>query len=299
MTSADSVLSELLDWPVDHSSAIVESLAENGSELRTAVGDLDRVFPLASVSKLITAYTVLIAVSEECFALDDTVGDIAARAGSTVEGPQDATVRELLCHASGVGFQSRERRYGARRRRLYSSAGFEILADLVTASVAEVNLNFRTYAHAALHEPLGIAPPALRIEGSAGHGFSGTAEALSQCAREFLSPTLLPESLWAEALRPQFPDLNGIVPGYGQQRPCPWGLGMELHGTKDPHWLSPLMPPDVAGHFGQSGTFLWFHRASGTAAVVLSDRAFGDWAKVRWTAMNSRLWTALSLAENT
>lgn len=288
MTGGAAVLAETAQWPVDHVAA-----AAVGPRGAVTVGDRHRVFALASVSKLVTAYTVLIAVSEECFGLEDTVAEITASTGVAVEGPADATVHDLLSHASGVGFRDWSREKDAHVRRIYSSAGFEILADLVSASVAEVGLDFASYARAAVCEPLGITTGGLVIEGSAGHGFHGSVDALSRLAAEFLSPTLLPEPLWEEALRPQFPGLDGVVPGYGRQRPCPWGLGIELHGSKSPHWLSPEMPGDAAGHFGQSGTFLWFHRPSGTAAVVLTDRVFGDWAKRRWEGFNGRLWAAL------
>lgn len=284
------VLAEVDAWPVD--SVAAAALRPDGTVV--GHGDAAAVFPLASVSKLITAYTVLCAVAEGCFDLDDTVADVAVTTGRDVDGPQDATVRELLSHASGVGFHGRTRERDARTRRIYSSAGFEILADLVTGAVDEVDLDFAGYVHAAVTEPLGIPGDQLIVEGSAGHGFRGSVDALTRLAREFLSPTLLPAELWDEALTPQFPDLDGVVPGYGRQRPCPWGLGFELHDHKSPHWLPSTMPEDVAGHFGQSGTFLWFHRGTGTAAVVLTDRDFGDWAKQRWYGFNSRLWDALT-----
>ncbi|AGP30501.1 serine hydrolase domain-containing protein [Corynebacterium terpenotabidum] len=290
---AAAVLAETAEWPVDHCSAAAVSVGA----APVTVGDAHRVFPLASVSKLITATTVLSAVAEGCFELDDTVHGISASSGVPVDGPSDATVRELLAHASGVGFRDRVLEKEPRVRRIYSSAGFEILADLVTAAVSDADLDFSTYVHAAVTQPLGISPEELIVNGSAGHGFSGSVDALSRLAAEFLSPTLVPEPLWAEALSVQFPELNGIVPGYGSQRPCPWGLGFELHGAKSPHWLSPGMPTDVAGHFGQSGTFLWFHRGAGVAGVVLTDRAFGAWAKQRWDGFNARLWTALTAGQ--
>lgn len=294
MTQPGDVLAETGDWPVDAVAAAVLRSGEGGTVAAATSGDLHRMFALASVSKLVSAYAVLIAVSEGCFDLDDSVADVAVSTGHDVDGPQDATVRELLSHASGVGFRGRDREKDARTRRIYSSAGFEILADLVTASVAEVGMDFASYVRDTVCEPLGIGEAELVIEGSAGHGFRGSVDALSRLAAEFLSPTLVPGSLWDEALTCQFPDLDGVVPGYGRQRPCPWGLGFELHGHKSPHWLPTQMPEDVAGHFGQSGTFLWFHRASGTAAVVLTDRAFGDWAKHRWDGFNARLWASLA-----
>src|SRR5699024_11483971 len=81
---------------------------------------------------------------------------------------------------------------------------------------------------------------------------------------------------------------------YGRQTPCPWGLGFEIHGEKKPHWMGENMPATVAGHFGQSGTFLWFAPEQGLAAVVLTDEPFGEWAKDRWPAFNAQLWEAMA-----
>lgn len=169
MTAQDAASADILAavdaWPVDTVAAGL--LAPGGTATH---GDVDRLFPLASVSKLITAYSVLIAVEEGAFALDDTVDDVVAEYGATVDGPSDATVRELLSHASGVGMSSREREKPARTRRIYSSAGYEILADLVSAT----GIDFVDYTRAAVCEPLGIPEADLDLSGSAGHGFSAT-----------------------------------------------------------------------------------------------------------------------------
>lgn len=286
MAPADGVLTEIDDWPVTNASAAVVTVGPGSAATTAHHGDTGRLFPLASVSKLVTSYSVLIAVEEGAFDLDDTVTDIAAEYSTDVDGPGDATVRDLLSHASGVGMVDRGRERASRTRRIYSSAGFEILADLVSSTA----IPFPEYTRAAVCEPLGID---IHLSGSAGHGFGATVHDMSTLAAEFLNPTLVSGQLWDEALTAQFPDLDGVVPGYGRQRPCPWGLGVELHDGKSPHWLGSDMPADVAGHFGQSGTFLWFHRPTGRAAVALTDRPFGDWAKERWDGFNQRLWDSL------
>lgn len=286
MTSiASEILAEVDEWPVPTVAAA--AITSGGSSSDTVLhGATDALFPLASVSKLITSYSVLIAVEEGAFELDDAVAEIAEEYSTTIDAPGDATVRELLSHASGVGMHSRDREKPARTRRIYSSVGYEILADLISAT----GIPFTEYTRAAICEPLDID---IHLSGSAGHGFGASARDLAVLVAEFLSPTLLSEQLWDEALTAQFPELDGVVPGYGPQRPCPWGLGMEIHGEKSPHWMGAEMPADVAGHFGQAGTFLWFHRPSGRAAVALTDRPFGDWATQRWDGFNQRLWDAL------
>ena len=92
---------------------------------------------------------------------------------------------------------------------------------------------------------------------------------------------MAPESL-AEATRVAFPGLNGLLPGYGNQRPNDWGLGFELRDHKSPHWTGGLSSPETFGHFGQSGTFLWVDPQAGAACVALTDRKFDQWAIEAW-----------------
>ena len=267
-----NALDSLDSWPVDNAAAAVVS----GGELMT-VGDTGRCYQLASVTKLLSAWGFLLAVEEGVFDLDSGVG------------PHGATVRQLLSHAGGVGFASPEPERDPGTRRIYSSAGFEILADVVAG---EAEMEFSEYLREGVFEPLGMNRT--RLTGSAGHGAESTVRDLTVFAREVLSPTLLhPETVDA-AVQVQFPDLDGVVPGYGMQKPCPWGLGFEIRGGKDPHWTGAGMPADTVGHFGQSGTYLWVHRPTERAMVVLTDRDFGEWAKPLWSDMNDAVWDELS-----
>ena len=83
---------------------------------------------------------------------------------------------------------------------------------------------------------------------------------------------------------------NGNVKARERMR----GLGFEVHGDKEPHWLGPSQPPGVFGHFGQAGTFLWVDRELGRGCVVLTDRDFGEWAVQRWAPFNDRVAAAAS-----
>jgi len=58
----------VLDWPVDHVAAAVLTDAV------VTAGDTDRVFRLASVTKLLTAYATLIAVEEGAVDWDTPAG---------------------------------------------------------------------------------------------------------------------------------------------------------------------------------------------------------------------------------
>lgn len=257
------------DWPVENVAAGIVG------KQNALVGDADRVFELASVTKLLSAYAVLMAVEEGAFELDDALG------------PEGSTVRHLLAHASGVGFDSREPQKPVGERRIYSSAGYEWLADHVEETTG---IAFADYAREGVFEPLGMN--STEVYGSAGHGGRASLSDLLLFAQELLEPKLLSAETLTEARTNQFGDLRGIVPGYGMQKPCPWGLGFEIKGEKAPHWTGDTMPVDTVGHFGMAGTYLWV--ADGYAMVALTDREFGDWAKPLWQETNTAIWNELA-----
>jgi CubicO group peptidase (beta-lactamase class C family) len=109
---------------------------------------------------------------------------------------------------------------------------------------------------------------------------------LALFARELLAPAVLHPSTLAEATRVQFPGLPGVLPGFGRQRPCDWGLGFELRDGKAPHWTGRQNSPATFGHFGRAGTFLWVDPVARLATVALTDRDFGDWAVAAWPAFS-------------
>lgn len=263
-------------WPVDNLSAALVGPTE------ATFGDQDRVYELMSVTKLISAYSFLMAVEEGAFSLDDACG------------PEGSTVRHLLAHASGVGADSREPQKPVGERRIYSSAGFEILDDFLEE---RSGMRLPEYARLGIFEPLGMGTA--EIYGSAGYAGRASISDMRAFARELASPTLLSERTLVDAFSNQFGDLRGIVPGYGMQKPCPWGLGFEIKGEKAPHWTGANMPADTVGHFGLSGTYLWVVPAwsssphAGTAMVVLTDRDFGDWAKPLWSDTNDAVFAEL------
>jgi CubicO group peptidase (beta-lactamase class C family) len=117
----------------------------------------------------------------------------------------------------------------------------------------------------------------------------GTVDDLTRFALEVINPTLLSPGTVAEATTIQFPDLNGVVPGLGTFRPCPWGLGFEIRGHKQPHWTGGHNSPDTFGHFGGAGTMMWIDPVNQTCLIALTDRKFDEWAD---DAL--RLWRELS-----
>ena len=250
------------NWPVNSATAAV--VTADGT-VRGSAGEQHRGFPLASVTKLLTAYTALIALEEGAFELD------------TPAGPDRSTIRHLLAHASGLAFDSAQQLAAPGERRIYSNAGFEQLG----ASLAEhTGIPFAQYQHEALLEPLGMHNTVL--EGSPGAGAHSTAADLQAFAAELQRPQLLDPGTLRAARTVTFPGLNGVLPGFGQQKPNDWGLGFELRGHKTPHWTGHRSSPHTFGHFGQSGTFLWIDPNAGAACIALTDRDFGPWAAELW-----------------
>ena len=265
----EKALATVEDWPVDNVSAAV--VGPDGAV--TTHGDRSRVYRLASVTKPIVALAALLAVEEEAISLDDPAG------------PEGSTVRHLLAHASGLDYADRDKvRTAPGERRIYSSAGFEVLADHIAEATG---IAFPEYLDEAVCQPLGMTSTVL--EGSAGHGASGSLADLVAFARELVAPRLHAAATLEEAVSEQFRGLDGLVPGYGMHKPCEWGLGFELRGAKHPHWTGQHNSPATFGHFGQSGTLLWVQPEIDTALVVLTDRDFGDWAKPLWPELSDRV----------
>jgi CubicO group peptidase (beta-lactamase class C family) len=252
------------DWPAEHVSVAV--IGKDGTVLGSR-GPVERIFPLASVTKPLSAYAVLLAVEEGAVEWDRPAG------------PPGSTVRHLIAHTSGLAFDTDDVQAPPGQRRIYSNTGFAVLAHEVTEASGIV---FADYLTEAVFEPLGMHSS--RLDGSAGAGGLSCVADLARFAAELLSPRLVARSTLAEATRVAFPGLDGVLPGFGRQRPNDWGLGFELRGHKSPHWTGSRSSPETFGHFGQSGTFLWVDPAAGLACVALTDRDFGPWAAQAWPA---------------
>ncbi len=232
-------------------------------------GPTDRVLPLASVTKLLVSMACWVALEEETLHLDEPAG------------PPGSTVRHLLAHASGLAPDDARVLAAPGTRRIYSNAGFEVLAAHLEAASG---LTVATYLTEAVLDPLGCRD--LRLEGSPAHAGRGTVHDLLTIGRELLAPRLVHHSTWRAATAPQFPDLAGVLPGFGHHDPNPWGLGVEVRGEKTPHWTGRRNSPATFGHFGRSGSFLWVDPVAGLAVAGLGDLPFGPWAAIAWPQLS-------------
>jgi len=262
-----------LDWPVPHVAAAVV-LADGTVAAET--GEQDRVFPLASVTKPLAAYAVLIAVEEGAVDWDDPAG------------PEGSTLRHLAAHTSGLSFSEAKVQAKPGARRIYSNSGFEALAEAVTAAAG---MSFAQYLDEAVLTPLGMTSTSL--EGSAAADARSTCADLTRFAAELQAPTLVSPTTLHEATTVVFPGVDGVLPGFGRQKPNDWGLGFEIRDGKSPHWTGANSSPRTFGHFGQSGTFLWVDPDAGAACIALTDRDFGPWAIEAWPPFTDRVLAAL------
>lgn len=263
-------------WPVPNLAA---GVVDRDRSIHTH-GPADQPFALASVTKPLVAYAVLVSIEEGSLSLESPV--------SSAMGPLDGvTVRHLLAHASGVGPDEPTLVAAPGTRRIYSNAGFELLGDMLAAATG---FSIADYLHEAVAVPLGMASTELR--GSPAHAAVSTVSDLLRFARELLQPTLITEATLAAATSPQLPELDGVLPGFGRQQPNPWGLGFEIRGTKSPHWTAASNHPSTFGHFGRAGTMLWVDPVASMASVALTDRDFGPWAAEAWPPFSEAVLTA-------
>ncbi len=255
-------------WPVPTVAAAV--VGSGG--LLDSFGDVDHEFRLASISKPIVAWAALIAVEEGVLSLDSPIGQ------------PGCTLRHLLSHAGGYPTEGTTPIAAPERTRIYSNAGFELVAAAIAAAAG---MPFEEYLRLGVIEPLGMSATSLR--GSPAHGIWSTARDVTRFIAEVRAPALISPATADDAVRTQYPTLGGIVPGVGRFEVSPWGLGFEVRGDKHPHWTGSGNSRATFGHFGGSGTMMWIDPDAAIGLVALTDRPFDEWGA---TAL--RRWRELS-----
>lgn len=253
-------LRQVDSWSASNAAAGVV----RAGEVVATHGARDHLFRWASVTKPVTALAALVAAEEGTIDLDEPAG------------PEGSTVRHLLSHASGLPFEAGGPTSRVGRRRIYSNAGIETLAEHI-ATRAE--MPFADYLRAAVLVPLGLSA---ELRGSPASGLHGTLDDLLALAAELQRPTLIAPETLDEATTVQFPGLAGVLPDIGRFDPNDWGLGFELRDAKSPHWTGTRNSSRTFGHFGGSGTFVWVDPEVDVALVCLTDREFGPWALDAW-----------------
>ncbi len=290
----------------------------------------DTLFPVASITKLATALSVLRLVAAGRLSLDDDLARhlpeaAAARGGSGV------TLRSLLSHTSGLPYDLPDSVAPYRpglswpvvaraclatplanpphTRVRYSNVGPGLLALVVerlsrqpfAAALADLVLK-----PLDIEGYLGAEPRRLvaRVAGDFGEhagtdlepinsafwrslalpwaGLVTTAAGALRLVRAYAGfpPDYLPSALLAEATRDQTAAPAGDPVDHRERlrwSRAPWGLGVELRGTKAPHAAPPDAAPESYGHVGGSGGLVWADPAAGVAWSMLGTRTFESW----------------------
>src|SRR5919108_3750095 len=177
VSAAVDALDQVDGWPAENVAVGVV----RGGEVLATRGPADREFRWASVTKPVVALAVLVAAEEGTVDLDDPAG------------PPGSTVRHLLAHASGLPFDSGAPIAKPGQRRIYSNAGFEVLAETV-ADAAE--MPFADYLREAVLRPLGMEA---ELRGSAAARLEGTLDDLLCLGAELQGPRLVAPETLAEA----------------------------------------------------------------------------------------------------
>ncbi len=251
-------------WPVPNVSAAVVGRGEP----LDGVGDLHRHFRLASISKTIAAWAMLVAVEEGVLALDTPIGQ------------PGCTLRHLLSHAGGYPFNGETPIAAPEVSRIYSNTGIELAADAVAAAAG---MPFEQYLDEAVFKPLGMRSTSLR--GSPAYAMWSTVVDVGLFMIEVGRPALVAPATATEAARTHFPGLGGTIPGVGRFERSPWGLGFEVRGSKEPHWTGARNSESTFGHFGGAGTMMWIDPDADLGMVALTDRPFDEWGSTalqRW-----------------
>ena len=268
--------------------AVVASELDADGRTRTLIeaGEVDEIFPFASVTKPIVAWSALVAVERGLLDLEAPAGAGTARGSAGAGAPvlPGATVRHLLAHTSGIAFDSDAVLAAPGTRRIYSNRGIELLGERLEEATATP---LETWVETTVLEPLGMS--SVLVPGSPAHSGEGSARDLAVFARELAAPRLVGADLAAEATSVAFPGLDGVLPGYGRQAPNDFGLGVEVRGRKHPHWTGTANSPATFGHFGQSGSFIWVDPVARRQAVFLGAQPFRRAHVTQWPELSDQI----------
>lgn len=264
------------DYPIPFRAAVA-AVGRDG-DVVWEQGHVGDVFPLASVTKIITALATLRAVEEGLFDISTTV--------DTSPSGIPYTVAHLLSHSSGLAVEGNgnEFRDPPGVARIYSNQGFEVLGDFLAS---KINVTVPKWIDSQVSAPLGLR--ATTVPRSPARSGFGNVIDLALLGEELLNPTLLTPKMHSALTTTVLPGLRGVLPGYGLMRNNSWGLGVEVRGDKHPHWTPPAASMKTYGHFGVSGSFLWVDPTRGIAAAFLGEEPFGEWHKENWPILGTQI----------
>jgi CubicO group peptidase (beta-lactamase class C family) len=242
----------------------------DGEKVLFAHGDRNRLYQVASVTKIFTALGVLMAAQKGLLDLNDEAG------------PNGAKLSHLLSHSSGLSFDDRNIILAPPgKRRIYSNVGMEIAAYHASQKIGQ---ELKIFIEEQIFSPLEMKSS--RLQDSYATGGLSTLDDLLRLGQELLRRQVLPTVVHEKISDVAYPGLIGVLPGFGRQDPCDFSLGAEIKGSKSPHWTGSGNSPATFGHFGQSGSFIWVDRQSGLSCIYLGTSPFGELHKQIWPKLS-------------
>ena len=258
----------------------------------------DALFPVASITKLGLALTVLRLVDAGALSVSDPLARHVPDAAIAATG---VTLRHLLTHTSGLSGEvinrpwpeSAQAALGAMPRHSlgtvvdYHNPNYFLLAivvERVTGRTIQEVYREDVLIRLGIDGTLGGDPPnrfvasALAPEASierlarglpTSHLVTSAAGALTLARAFHGTPAdYLRAGTRADAIQDH---TNGVGGGYGSLKydRCAWGLGPELRGNKHPHWAPPTSSPHSFGHYGSGGRLAWIDPEVGIGWAVM------------------------------
>lgn len=246
------------------------------------IGNGNGRYQFASVTKLITTNVIAEIVADGFVSFEEEVEDIYFSKGKV-------TLQDLLSHSSGIRPEY-ESCVPPRSKRVYTTEAFDIAEKHIIKKLGNgfENETIASIFSDGLKDELGCS---ITIEGSCGSGASGTADDLILLLREIREPKFISVEMQRFLTTPYFPELDGVLPGWGHFERNIWGVGYEIKGDKYPHWMGSKASKNSFGHFGLSGAFVMHDPENKISIASLSNENFGPWAKIAWPEMCDQIYS--------
>lgn len=260
----------------------IDSIAYIGPDdsLKVLNGNKKR-YRLASITKLLTTYVVADAVIAGFINFEDIV--LSEKLKS-----QDVTFRDLLSHSSGIRPEPLEP-YERHQKRIYTNEAFDLAGDSLIKKLGKdfIGTSIGDLFEDGLGSFLGSS---FQFAGSCSASASGTLDDLILLMGELRRPTYLDVVTQKNLTTPYLPELEGILPGWGNYRQNTFGIGFEVKGNKQPHWTGSISSTKTFGHFGQSGAFIFHDPVHNVSACCLTNQDFSVWAKEEFPKLSNAIY---------
>lgn len=241
-------------------------------------GDADKVYELASLTKILTAITTCDLVASGFLDLDENIEDINFTKGKVV-------LKDLLSHVSGISFNGDVEQIEPQSKRLYSNLGYEIIDNFISKKLendfGKINIA-ELFNQGFKHIIAEQSDAHIDFYGSPAYGAKANLSAIYALLRQMRNPTFIDPEMHKLMTTTYLENLRGIIPGWGNYVHCAFGLGYEIKSDKSPHWMGSISSSRTFGHFGQSGVFVMHDPESNVSIAALSENKFGQWAKDLW-----------------